>query len=370
MLAVSPFDPFRLRQYPPVKQGQAYNSADTLLVEAAHAGGYCAENILVVNDEFGALCVALQAGALWTDSSLASISLGKNLTANNSAAVKVYWSTDDLSRCTQEDTYTAVLMRVPKQLAYFEYQLSQLSELLAADTPVFVAGMDKHLAPGTAELIETYIGPTARHRGQRKARLFSAIRDNRCPAPYSGIGEYHCETLNSTLISLPNVFAREKMDIGSRFLLESLDKLAPVERLIDLACGNGIIGLSALHRGLCKELLLCDESAMAIASARVNAGTLFPGQRIKFHHGDGLLDYTGDPAQLILCNPPFHLNHRTDETVGRRLLVQAASHLCDGGVLCLVANRHLNYLPVLKLVFKRVEKLAQNGKFIIWKAIK
>jgi 16S rRNA (guanine1207-N2)-methyltransferase len=109
---------------------------------------------------------------------------------------------------------------------------------------------------------------------------------------------------------------------------------------------------------------------MAIASARANADKLFAGQPINFHHGDGLLNYTGAPAQLILCNPPFHLNHRIDETVGRRLLVQAASHLCEGGALCLVANRHLNYLPVLKREFKQVERLAQNGKFIIWKATK
>ncbi len=368
MLAASPFDPFRLRQYPPAKQGRAYNSADTLLLEAALAGGYVADQTLVVNDEFGALCVALHAGALWTDSWLASLSLDNNLTDNGAAEIKVFWSTDDLSNRMAENAYTAVLMKVPKQLAYFQYQLSQLSLLLAAGTPVLVAGMDKHLSPGTADLLETYIGPTARHRGQHKARLFSATRDGRRPPPYCGTGKYHCETLNSTLISLPNVFAREKMDIGSRFLLQNLDKLEPVEALIDLACGNGIIGLCALHRGLCKDLLLCDESAMAIASARVNANTLFPGQPIAFHHGDGLLNYTGDPAQLIVCNPPFHLNHAVDETVGRRLLVQAASRLCEGGVLCLVANRHLNYLPVLKRQFKRVEKLAQNGKFIVWKA--
>ena len=368
MLAPSPFDPLTLRQYPPVKQGQAYNGADVLLVEACRSAGYAAHQILVANDEFGALCVALQAATLWTDSWLASISAQNNLAANDSASVNLCWSTDKLSETVSENACAVVVMRVPKQLAYFEYQLSQLSAVLPVGSTLFAAGMDKHLSPATATLQETYIGPTQRHRGRRKARLFSSVNDKRCADNYCGIGEYFCEPLNRNLVSLPNVFARENMDIGSRFLLDNMAKLNVADSVIDLACGNGIIGLTALSRGLCSKLLLCDESAMAIASARRNAHEILPGRDINFHHGDGLLNYEGEPAALILCNPPFHLNHRIDESVGRRLLLQAAAHLTDGGSLCLVANRHLNYLPVLKRQFKRVEKLAQNSKFIIWNA--
>ncbi len=367
MPAAGPFDELRLRQYPPVKQGQSHNSADNLLVEAARASGIPGHQVLVVNDEFGALCVALQAGALWTDSWLAQHSLENNLALNELDPVKVYWSTDDLQSLTPK-ACSAVLMRVPKQLAYFEYQLSILSRQLPSGTAVLAAGMDKHLAPGTAELLETYIGPTQRHRGKRKARLFSALRDERRPDPYSGRAEYYCEALGRKLISLANGFAREKTDIGSRFLLENLDKLPNTDKLIDLACGNGIIGLTALSKGLCEKLLFCDESAMAVASARENAQSLFPERDINFYHGDGLLNYAGEAAGLILCNPPFHLNHRIDETVGRRLLLQGASHLVEGGSLCLVANRHLNYLPMLKREFAQVEKLAQNDKFVIWRA--
>jgi 16S rRNA G1207 methylase RsmC len=368
MAVASPFEKLRLRPYPPITQGQAYNSADTLLVEAALNSAVSRDQILVVNDAFGALSVALQADTLWTDSWLAKQSLADNLQLNKSGPVKVCWSTDELSSILSARCKGLIVMRAPKQLSYFKFQLSQLSLYLPAGTVVLVAGMDKHLSPGTAELLETYIGPTERHRGQRKARLFSAVRDERRPAPYPGTREYYCEPLGGNLISLANVFAREKMDIGSQFLLENLDKLRPVGKMIDLACGNGIIGLTALSKGLCKKLLFCDESAMAIASARSNTQTLFPGKDVHFHHGDGLLGYTGDPAELILCNPPFHLNHTIDEKVGRRLLVQAASALANGGSLCLVANRHLNYLPVLKREFTRVEKLAQNRKFIIWRA--
>jgi len=370
-VATGPFENLNLRPHPPVKQGLAFNSADALLVEGAAARGFSSESTLVVNDEFGALCVSMHARALWTDSFLSSISVSNNLLRNHCAPVKVIWSTDDLQKKLSQEskaTCSTVVMRVPKQLPYFEYQLSQLSQCLPLGTVLLAAGMDKHLAPTTAELIEKYIGPVERHRGQRKARLFSSTLDDRQRTPYPGTSEYYCEALGKTLVSLPNVFARDKIDIGSRFLLEQLVKLEPVNKITDLACGNGIIGLTALSRQLCKNLLLCDESAMAIESARINACDAFPNHNIDFHHGDGLCDFTGEPAELILCNPPFHHNHRVDETVGRRLLVQAAAHLVEGGCLCMVGNRHLNYLPVLRREFGRVEQLAQNNKFIIWLA--
>ncbi len=364
----SPFDELRLRQYPRAKQGLAWNSADALLVMAARDHSLSSNCVLVVNDEFGALCVALQGATLWTDSYLASLSLRDNLSRNDAASVQLCWSTEDPTKTLSLARDVTVVMRAPKQLAYFVYQLSKLSRTLAPGTTVLVAGMDKHLSPATAELMETYIGPTQRHRGQRKARLFSALRDERQPAPYVGDATYYNETLQGELLSLANGFAREAMDIGSRFLLQNLGLLAPAEKIIDLACGNGIIGLTALKKDLGTSLLLCDESAMAIASARINAHKLFPRRDISFYHGDGLLHYPGSAADLILCNPPFHLNHRIDQSVGRRLLVQAAAHLSKGGCLCLVANRHLNYLPVLKREFKHVHKLAQNSKFIIWQA--
>lgn len=362
------FDKLNLRQYPPVHRGQAFNSADALLVDAAAACPISGAATLVVNDEFGALCCALQAATAWTDSYLASRSVQENLKRNNLAHINILWSTETLIEALTDHKCTLVVMRVPKQLSYFEYQLSQLSQLLPAGARVLLAGMDKHLSPATASLIETYIGPTQRHRGQHKARLFSACRDERCPTPFSGMGEYYSDTLNQPLISLANVFAREKIDIGSRFLLDSLDKLAPTERVIDLACGNGIVGLTAASRGLCKSLLMCDESAMAIASATINTERCALRCDVSYHHGDGLLDYKGELAQLILCNPPFHLNHRVDEGVGRRLLAQCAARLVQGGSLCLVANRHLNYLPVLKRDFTVVEELAQNNKFVVWRA--
>jgi 23S rRNA (guanine1835-N2)-methyltransferase len=176
---------------------------------------------------------------------------------------------------------------------------------------------------------------------------------------------YHCEILDDSLTGLPNVFSKDSLDIGTRYLLQHLDALDPVENLIDLACGNGVLGLAACQQRLAKKFTFLDESAMAIASARLNAHRLFPtiAENFSFYQGDGLQAYQGPPVQLVLCNPPFHLDHTVDEFAGYHLLQQCAEHIAPGGRLCLVANRHLNYRPVLKSIFSRIEKLAGNSKF-------
>jgi 23S rRNA (guanine1835-N2)-methyltransferase len=169
---------------------------------------------------------------------------------------------------------------------------------------------------------------------------------------------------------LPNVFSREGLDLGTRFLLEQLAQLRPVARAVDLACGNGVIGLAALQRGLASELWFCDESAQAIASARLNLETVLPEQvaQAHFHHGDGLRDWSAPAPDLILCNPPFHLQHTVDDYAGRRLLSQAAAVLAPGGQLCLVANRHLDYRRTLAQGFRQQRILAQNRKFRVYLA--
>ena len=361
---------FDLRRYPSRKEEplKAWNSADVLLVEQMLELEAIPGSLLTVNDEHGALALALRPAAQWTDSALSMIAVKENCRRNNIEAPKTFTSVESPS-----GSFSAVAMKVPKQLSYFEFQLSQLCTIMPVNTVLVASGMDKHLSPQVAGLIEKYIGPTTRHRGKFKARCFCAARDERSPGdtPISW-QSYYSEILQGEMRSLANVFSREKMDGGSRLLIEVVTSLEPAKHAIDLACGNGVLGLTLYKLGLCKSLTLCDESAMAVDSASHNALNLMRNDidNINTHHGDGLLNIPGPRAELIVCNPPFHSNHTVEEYVGKRLLAQCANHLQHSGRLCLVANRHLNYLPTLKKGFSRVDKLSDNGKFIVWLAKK
>jgi len=367
----TPFGPFQLQRYPARKQEllRAWCGADLLLLETV-AASPLPGSILVINDDFGALCLPLAAAGadctLWTDSALTARAIADNARANNSRPPALVWSTD-VPTLEPE----LVLLRIPKQKALLEYQLARLAPLLAAGGTLLVAGMDKHLPGGLEDLIKKYIGPCEKLRGRYKAHAWLAQCSEQSAAVAPPIhSSYFCAPLGGVLRSLPNVFSREGLDLGTRFLLEQLGQLKPVTRAVDLACGNGIIGLAALQRGLARELWFCDESAQAIASTQLNLETLLPGQAsmAHFHHGDGLRDWSAPAPELILCNPPFHLQHTVDDYAGKRLLSQAAAVLAPGGQLCLVANRHLDYRGTLAQGFRQQRILAQNHKFRIYLA--
>ena len=356
---------FALQRYPARNRDplQAWCSADILLLDAAQESGIAGGDTLVVNDEHGALATVLRPRASWTDSALSARALADNLARNNLPPVPVYWST-----VSPGSGYRLVLLRIPKQLAYFEYQLACLHAFLPPGSLLICSGMDKHLSPHTAALIERYFGSVQRHRGTRKARLFTARRGGSPAAAPPPRDSYFCAQLDAELVTGANVFSREGLDMGARFLLAQLPRLAPAARGADLACGNGVLGLTALRSGLCRTMTFADESAMAIAAARDNALTLrLPATDLQFLHGDGLLDTT-ERYDLVLCNPPFHQGHTVDDFAGKRLIRQAVDALAPGGVVCLVANRHLPYREILQRCLESVEELACDHRFRVWLA--
>lgn len=367
----TPFGPFQLQRYPARKQEllRAWCGADLLLLDTV-AEQALPGSTLIVNDDYGALSLPLiAAGAactLWTDSALAARALAENARTNNSPAPALVWSTD-----LPPAGAALALLRIPKQKALLEYQLAQLARVLPAGATLLAAGMDKHLPAGVDSLISRYIGPCDRLRGRYKAHAWRAQRGAQTagtmPEPLSS---YFCEPLGAALRSLPNVFSREGLDPGTRLLLQQLSQLQPAARTVDLACGNGVIGLCALQLGLARELWFCDESAHAIASARLNLETVLPERVPETHflHGDGLRDWKAAAPDLVLCNPPFHLQHTVDDYAGRRLLSQAAAVLAPGGQLCLVANRHLDYRRTLEHGFRQQRVLAQDRRFRIYLA--
>ena len=371
-LCQSALGDYRLQRYPARRNEQlrAWTGADILLLDAVAALPSRPAAALVVNDEHGALCTALAgcdiATTLWTDSALSARASALNAAHNGLPPPAVVWSTQ-----RPEGNPQLVLLRIPKQKALLEQQLATLASMLQPGSLLLAAAMDKHTPAGLERELAHWIGPAARDHGRLKAHLWR-VPGGRQTAPEARDSsvEYACEALGMSLYAQANVFSREGLDIGTRFLLDQLSRLRPVSCAVDLACGNGIIGLAALQAGLAHEMWFCDESAQAIASARVNAGRLLQTlpHGARFLHGDGLLDWSGPAPELVLCNPPFHIQHTVDDFVGRRLIQQAAQRLAPGGALCMVANRHLDYRAAFRRGFRHWQVLAENRKFRVYLA--
>lgn len=321
---------------------------------------------LVLNDQCGALWLsALALGPAWSagDSWLAWRAVVANAEDNGLNLPRAHWLWPWQQPSAPVDQ---VLMRVPKEISLLEAQLAWLASFLPEGTPVWLAGMDKHLPPQLVPLMARYLGNGRAGLGWKKARRFQAQAPGRSLAEAPPPATVTVPERGWSLISGPGVFGRRHLDIGARFLLDHLPGVVQGE-VADLGCGNGVLGLALAADNPAARVTFCDESALAIDSARANVAKLGGDpHRYQFHLGHGLDDLERS-FDLILLNPPFHRGHALDEQVARTLFRHAARGLAAEGELRVVANRHLAYQPPLGKLFRRVEILAGNAKFVIYR---
>ncbi|MGO4574404.1 class I SAM-dependent methyltransferase, partial [Microvirga sp. 2TAF3] len=107
----------------------------------------------------------------------------------------------------------------------------------------------------------------------------------------------------------------------------------------DLGCGFGALSLVALRSPAVTSLRLIDIDRRALAAARKNV----EDPRVAFEWADVRTLETAGELNFIVSNPPFHDGGTEDRRLGQNFIRQAAALLKTGGVLWLVANRHLPY---------------------------
>lgn len=360
---------FHLSRFPLRKKEllRAWDAADEYLLNTLqqHSLLHQGVRILIVNDSFGALAVALgrYAPQSLSDSWLCHAATRHNLQANGFAEESVLLL-DSLS--LPQGPLDLVLIKVPKTLALLEEQLIRLAPLLTEKAQVVVAGMVKGMPSSLWPLLERLCGKHSTSLAQKKAKLiFVAPRggDVALQNPYPV-----CYPLEGTAFQIcnhANVFSRDSLDIGTRFFLQHLPREIGEQVVIDLGCGNGVVGLMVAAHNPRARLQFVDESFMAVASARDNFSRNLVGREAVFHVGDALTGFAAGSADLILCNPPFHQGSAVGDYIARRMFIQSRQVLRQGGELRVIGNRHLGYHKTLKKIFGNCDLIASNNKFVI-----
>ncbi|WP_406447569.1 methyltransferase [Streptomyces sp. NBC_00876] len=365
-----PRDPFR-----------AWDAADEYLLR--HLEGIdgappvdLSGSVVVAGDRWGALSTVL-AGyhpVQITDSYLAQRATAANLARNGAGADAVrLLSPHD----TPPDRIDVLLVRVPKSLALLEDQLHRLAPAVHAGTVVIGTGMVKEIHTSTLKLFERIIGPTRTSLAVKKARLIHCTPDPslvRTPSPWPYRYELPDDVgavSGRTVVNHAGIFCAERLDIGTRFFLKHLPVRSGPDRVVDLGCGNGVVGLAAALANPDAALTFVDESYQALASAeatfRANTG---PDAEARFVVGDGLADAEPGSADLVLNNPPFHSHQATTDATARNMFHGARGALRQGGELWVVGNRHLGYHTQLRRIFGNCTTVAGDPKFVVLRAVK
>ncbi|EDT9359698.1 23S rRNA (guanine(1835)-N(2))-methyltransferase RlmG [Salmonella enterica subsp. enterica serovar Blockley] len=326
--------------------------------------------VLILNDTFGALSCALAEQSPYSigDSYLSELGTRENLRHNGIAESSVTFldSTADYPQAPG-----VVLIKVPKTLALLEQQLRALRKVVTAQTRIIAGAKARDIHTSTLELFEKVLGPTTTTLAWKKARLINCTFSHPQLADAPQTLSWKLEDTGWTIHNHANVFSRTGLDIGARFFMQHLPENLDGE-IVDLGCGNGVIGLSLLAKNPQANVVFVDESPMAVDSSRLNVETNLPEafERCEFMINNALSGVEPFRFNAVFCNPPFHQKHALTDNIAWEMFHHARRCLKINGELYIVANRHLDYFHKLKKIFGNCATIATNNKFVILKAVK
>lgn len=389
---ITPFGSYELTRFPedPRDRLRAWDAADEYLLRHLDAGTgergpvdlAGAGQITVLGDRWGALTTALAAyrPTQITDSSLTRSATAANLDRNGigtSKATVTLLTTQD----PPPEKIDVLLVRVPKSLALLEDQLHRLAPHVHAGTVIVGTGMVKEIHTSTLRLFERILGPTKTSLAEKKARLIfctpgapGATRST-TPGPWPvtyTVDEDAGSASGLTVVNHAGIFCADRLDVGTRFFLQNLPTNTDGARVVDLGCGNGVVGTAVQVHDPDAEVVFTDESYQAVASAQATyRANVREGRRTaEFLVGDGVAMLAPGSVDLVLSNPPFHSHQATTDATALRMFAQSRKVLRPGGELWIVANRHMGYHTHLRRLFGNSEVVASEPKFVILRAVK
>lgn len=133
----------------------------------------------------------------------------------------------------------------------------------------------------------------------------------------------------------------------------------PGQRVLDLGCGYGIVGILAAKQVGAANVVMTDIEQSAINFAKRNS-ELNQVPAVTIIQSDGLNDHHETNFDWILSNPPYH----TDFSVAKHFIMKGFNRLKIGGRMVMVTRRRQWYQKKLTSIFGGVEVQEIDGYFV------
>lgn len=130
------------------------------------------------------------------------------------------------------------------------------------------------------------------------------------------------------------VFSKKEIDFGSRLLLETYRFPLSGEKILDVGCGYGTIGITLAKERPDYELFLVDINERALELARINAQHN-KVENVTISKSNLLQAFDQEKFSSIISNPPI----RAGKKVVHQLFEEAYSHLEEEGELWVVIQK-------------------------------
>jgi len=202
-------------------------------------------------------------------------------------------------------------------------------------------------------------------------RLYQAVRGPARVTSRVGPDELDTTVLKETVCGFEveletqaGVFSRRRFDLGSRLLAETM-QIGPSDKVVDLGCGAGLLGIVAALISPRAEVVLLDNRLQTLKLAERNLhrnGILNATVRLS----DGLNGVAGRMFDVIVTNPPLHEGGVYKATPAERFVAASSAHLGPRGQLFVLGPRTLALPRLAAPYFHECVEAAADRVNVVW----
>jgi 16S rRNA (guanine1207-N2)-methyltransferase len=170
-----------------------------------------------------------------------------------------------------------------------------------------------------------------------------------------------------TLQSARGVFASRGVDPGTEALIDAM-RIGDQDRVLDLGCGYGVVGLVAATMAPKGRVWLVDvnQRAATVAAANARANDV---KNAAVSVGDAATAFPAEAFDVVLTNPPI----RAGRAVVARFIDEAWRVLRPGGRFYLVARTALGARTIARVItdrFGAATQVAIRGGYRVYEAVR
>lgn len=154
------------------------------------------------------------------------------------------------------------------------------------------------------------------------------------------------------------VFSPTSLDRGTRAMLSCVT-FNKEDKVLDLGCGYGPVGIIAAKAIGAERVTMCDISEEAVALSKENA-IHNKVEEVRIVQSDGLKNIVEENFTLILSNPPYHV----DFNVPKAFIEDGYKKLAISGTMIMVTKRKEWYKNKLISVFGGVKIDEIDGYYV------
>lgn len=271
-----------------------------------------------------------------------------------------------------DNFFDFILFRLNKSKILTNYLLVQANRILKEGGSLVLTGNNKEGVKSIikhAENMGAVVELELLGKGLRYARIEKRAGGEIAlnGEEYRSFIEIEDQEQGINFVSKPGIYGYKKIDDGSVFLAETLnkDKFSLEGKVLDLGCGYGYLAASVGKNPKIESIVATDCNVASVMLCDHNLKELGIEATVTLDDcGAALEDRSFD---RIICNPPFHQGFGTSQDITVKFVQNTKRLLRRKGIAYFVVNRFIAIEKVCYDEYVKCTELAGNPQFKILK---